>query len=254
MSKIRRRGFRLVDGVVIAAVALLGLKVLGIISWMGAPAEPPPKPGALPPFARVLAYARSNEYDRDISTTGSVPEKKDEKPAEPPAASATPPAVATPSGSPSERLILERLGERRDELRQKTQEAEARERLLEESERRLDSRLGELKALQQKVESTAEKKVQAEIEGLKNLVTMYETMKPKDAARVFDRLPQSVLVPVVQQMNPRKMSEVLAAMNPASAEKLTVALASQGKETNPGVVAASLPAGELPDLAPAPKR
>jgi flagellar motility protein MotE (MotC chaperone) len=254
MSKIRRRGFRLVDGVVIAAVALLGLKVLGIISWMGAPAEPPPKPGALPPFARVLAYARSNEYDRDISTTGSVPEKKDEKPTEPPAASATPPAVATPSGSPSERLILERLGERRDELRQKTQEAEARERLLEESERRLDSRLGELKALQQKVESTAEKKVQAEIEGLKNLVTMYETMKPKDAARVFDRLPQSVLVPVVQQMNPRKMSEVLAAMNPASAEKLTVALASQGKETAPGVVAASLPAGELPDLAPAPKR
>jgi flagellar motility protein MotE (MotC chaperone) len=254
MSKIRRRGFRLVDGVVIAAVALLGLKVLGIISWMGAPAEPPPKPGALPPFARVLAYARSNEYDRDISTTGSVPEKKDEKPTEPPAASATPPAVATPSGSPSERLILERLGERRDELRQKTQEAEARERLLEESERRLDSRLGELKALQQKVESTAEKKVQAEIEGLKNLVTMYETMKPKDAARVFDRLPQSVLVPVVQQMNPRKMSEMLAAMNPASAEKLTVALASQGKETAPGVVAASLPAGELPDLAPAPKR
>jgi flagellar motility protein MotE (MotC chaperone) len=254
MSKIRRRGFRLVDGVVIAAVALLGLKVLGIISWMGAPAEPPPKPGALPPFARVLAYARSNEYDRDISTTGSVPEKKDEKPTEPPAASATPPAVATPSGSPSERLILERLGERRDELRQKTQEAEARERLLEESERRLDSRLGELKALQQKVESTAEKKVQAEIEGLKNLVTMYETMKPKDAARVFDRLPQSVLVPVVQQMNPRKMSEVLAAMNPASAEKLTVALASQGKETTPGVVAASLPAGELPDLAPGPKR
>jgi flagellar motility protein MotE (MotC chaperone) len=254
MSKIARRGFRPIDGVVIAAVALLGLKVLGIISWMGAPAEPPPKPGALPPFARVLAYARSNEYDRDISTTGSVPEKKDEKPTEPPAASAPPPAGVTPSGSPSERLILERLGERRDELRQKAQEAEARERLLEESERRLDSRLGELKALQQKVESTAEKKVQAEIEGLKNLVTMYEAMKPKDAARVFDRLPQAVLVPVVQQMNPRKMSEVLAAMNPASAEKLTVALASLGKETTPGVVAAALPAGELPDLAPAPKR
>jgi flagellar motility protein MotE (MotC chaperone) len=268
MSKIARRGFRPVDGVVIAAVALLGLKVLGIISWMGAPAEPPPKPGALPPFARVLAYARSNEYDRDVSTTGSVPEKKDEKPTEPSGSGTAPPAgapsglpsagaaapVPLPSGSPSERLILERLGERRDELRQKAQEAEARERLLEESERRLDSRLGELKALQQKVESTAEKKVQAEVEGLKNLVTMYEAMKPKDAARVFDRLPQAVLVPVVQQMNPRKMSEVLAAMNPASAEKLTVALASQGKEATPGAVAAALPAGELPDLAPAPKR
>ena len=55
---------------------------------------------------------------------------------------------------------------------------------------------------------------------------MYEAMKPKDAARVFDRLGLDVLVPVVQQMNPRKMSEVLAAMSPDRAEKLTVALAT----------------------------
>ena len=36
------------------------------------------------------------------------------------------------------------------------------------------------------------------------------------------RLGLDVLVPVVQQMNPRKMSEVLAAMAPDRAEKLTV--------------------------------
>lgn len=253
MSRRTMRGFRPIDGVVIAAVAMLGLKVMGLVSWIGGPPEPVPEPGALPAFGRVLAYARSNHFPADVSTTGSVPEKKEEKPAESSAANpGAPPPVAV---SPSERVILERLGERRDELRQKAQEAEARERLIEESERRLDARIDELKALQQKAETGAEKKAQAEIEGLKNLVTMYETMKPKDAARVFDRLPQAVLVPVVQQMNPRKMAEVLAAMSPASAEKLTVALAGRGKDTAPAV-AATLPPGELPaiDAAPAPRR
>lgn len=242
------RAFRPIDGVVIAAVALLGLKVLGIISWMAAPPEPT-APGALPAFGRVFAYARSNDFAApDVATTGSVSEKKDEKPP------VEAPAPAPPAMSPSERLILERLGERRDELRQKTQEAETRERLIEESERRLDSRIDELKALQQKAASGTDKKAQAEAEGLKNLVTMYEAMKPKDAARVFDRLPQTVLVPVVQQMNPRKMAEVLAAMSPASAEKLTVALASQGKDAAPAA-AAALPAGELPGIqAAAPRR
>jgi flagellar motility protein MotE (MotC chaperone) len=239
------RAFRPIDGVVIAAVALLGLKVLGIISWMGAPPEPA-APGALPAFGRVFAYARSNDFPApDVATTGSVSEKKDEKPPTEAAVPAPPANV-----SPSERLLLERLGERRDELRQKTQEAETRERLIEESERRLDSRIDELKALQQKAASGTDKKAQAEVEGLKNLVTMYEAMKPKDAARVFDRLPQTVLVPVVQQMNPRKMAEVLAAMSPASAEKLTVALAGQGKDAA-SAVAGALPAGELAGIQPA---
>jgi flagellar motility protein MotE (MotC chaperone) len=240
------RAFRPIDGVVIAAVALLGLKVLGILSWMAAPPEPAAQPGALPAFGRVFAYARSNDFSApDVATTGSVSEKKDEKPLTEAAAPAAPANV-----SPSERLILERLGERRDELRQKTQEADTRERLIEESERRLDSRIDELKALQQKAASGTDKKAQAEVEGLKNLVTMYEAMKPKDAARVFDRLPQTVLVPVVQQMNPRKMAEVLAAMSPASAEKLTVALAGQGKDAA-SAVAGALPAGELAGIQPA---
>jgi flagellar motility protein MotE (MotC chaperone) len=85
---------------------------------------------------------------------------------------------------------------------------------------------------------------------------MYESMKPKDAARVFDRLGLDVLVPVVQQMNPRKMSEVLAAMAPDRAEKLTVALATSGRTASVERVAneAPLPGNELPAIAPASRR
>ncbi|MNL79577.1 hypothetical protein D3C87_2062190 [compost metagenome] len=65
-----------------------------------------------------------------------------------------------------------------------------------------------------------------------------------------------MLVPVVQQMNPRKMSEVLAAMAPERAEKLTVALATSSRSAQPERLSAEapLPVNELPAIAPAPLR
>ena len=95
-----------------------------------------------------------------------------------------------------------------------------------------------------------------EAKAIKNLVIMYESMKPKDAARVFDRLGLDVLVPVVQQMNPRKMSEVMAAMSPDRAEKLTVALATGARGAGIERVAneGPLPGNELPAITPAPQR
>jgi flagellar motility protein MotE (MotC chaperone) len=250
---VRARGVRLIDGVVIAAVALLALKVLGIMSWLTTPAPPAPA-NELPAFARVLAHARTNYEPPDVTTTGTVGAKAEHgapAAAAEPAPTPAPPAAASASiVSPSERLILERLSERRDQLQQKGREAEIREKLMQESERRIDQRIDELKALKDKVDPPAEKKAEIEAVGLKNLVTMYEAMKPKDAARVFDRLPQPVLVSVVQQMNPRKMAEVLAAMSPDSAQKLTVALAN--RSASPAVAdagaAGALPPGELPAI------
>jgi flagellar motility protein MotE (MotC chaperone) len=165
------------------------------------------------------------------------------------------PAVVPASAA--ERAILERLGERRDEWQQKGKDLEMRERLLENAERKLEARIGDLKAAEEKVENA--KRPDGDGAGLKNLVIMYEAMKPKEAARVFDRLSHDVLVPVVLQMNPRKMSEVLAVMTPDAAEKLTVALASRAKGKTEGVAnakagAAPLPANELPGIDPLPSR
>jgi len=157
--------------------------------------------------------------------------------------------------SPSEKAILERLGERREELEGRMRELEMRERLLDSAEKKLDGRVGDLKTLEEKV-SPAAKASADEAKAIKNLVIMYEAMKPKDAARVFDRLGLEVLVPVVQQMNPRKMSEVLAAMSPERAEKLTVALATSGRVPSFERAAndVPLPGNELPAIAPAPLR
>ena len=56
------------------------------------------------------------------------------------------------------------------------------------------------------------------------------------------------------QMNPRKMSEVLASMSPEAAEKLTVGLASRARGQAIAAAAPAaqpMPSGELPAIAPA---
>ncbi len=246
---------RLIDAVAIAAGAMLFLKVLGIASGSHAsdarraavPAEPV---GDARPFADALTRARTN-FAPDVRITGSVPAP--EQPKVGGAAAVEPEPSSEPTSVPtsaSERALLERLGERRDEWQQKGRDLEMRERLLENAERKLEARINDLKAAEDKVEGA--KRSDPESGGLKNLVVMYEAMKPKEAARVFDRLTHDVLVPVVLQMNPRKMAEVLAVMTPEAAERLTVALALRAKGKSDAPVAArpgpALPANELPGI------
>jgi flagellar motility protein MotE (MotC chaperone) len=54
---------------------------------------------------------------------------------------------------------------------------------------------------------------------------MYESMKPKDAAKVFDRLEMPVLYQIASQIAPRKMSDILGLMSPEVAERLTTEMA-----------------------------
>ena len=66
---------------------------------------------------------------------------------------------------------------------------------------------------------------------------MYEGMKPKDAAKVFDRLEMSVLFEIASQIAPRKMSDILGLMAPESAERLTVEMARRAGPDKAAAVA-----------------
>ncbi len=101
------------------------------------------------------------------------------------------------------------------------------------AEKRLESRIAQLKQLEAQLNEQARAKDESEAARFKNLITMYENMKPKDAARIFDRLDMRILVEVATQINPRRMSDILAQMTPESAERLTVELASRAKDKPP---------------------
>lgn len=67
-------------------------------------------------------------------------------------------------------------------------------------------------------------------EQFSGIVGMYETMKPKDAAAIFNELSMDVLLRVSTSMSPRKMAPVLAAMTTSRAQELTVKMAEKELE------------------------
>jgi flagellar motility protein MotE (MotC chaperone) len=238
---------RLTDAVAIGAGALLVVKVIGLAGHTQASDGGRANSQNAPGFAHALTYALTNPAPRpDPKTTGNVDEDTALEAKSPNGELRVAPPAAPVSSA--ERALLERLGQRREEWREKGKDLEMRERLLENAERKLESRINELKQIESKAEAQAAKRGDTEDGALRNLVTMYEAMKPKEAARVFDRLPHDVLVPVVLRMNPRKMSEILAVMSTEAAEKLTIALATRGRERTEVATpaAAALPANELP--------
>jgi flagellar motility protein MotE (MotC chaperone) len=173
--------------------------------------------------------------EADPIVTGSTPPPKTDPPAEPPRESGQPgeaetrPIAGLPPSSPSERALLDSLGKRREELDARARELDLRENLIGAAEKRIELRINELKAIEERIGGLDAKQSEAEKAKLKSLVVMYEAMKPREAARIFDRLELGVLVQVVDSMNPRKVADVLGQMQPETAERLTMELATRGK-------------------------
>ncbi len=255
------RDIRLVPIVLFATISLFALKTIGLVldgrytlgdlvgRGAGDPADitgtipaapPPEQPGE--PAARGGKQSWAQQVFGYPEITGAVgagksaepapgaPAKPATKPEDPPKGTAGWTPVPLDSGrrpSPAEQAILERLHERRSELDTRARDLEMRESLLKAAEKRVEGRVAELKDLESRVNTAAQQKDEGEAARFKNLITMYENMKAKDAAKIFDRLDIRILVEVATQINPRRMSDILAQMSPEAAERLTVEFAAR---------------------------
>ena len=125
----------------------------------------------------------------------------------------------------AERAILESLRARRAELDAREQALATRELVLQAAERRLAERVEEIAALQRQLEAASQARSEREEAGWRQLVKLYEGMRPRDAATIFDELDMPVLVEVVDRMREAKAAPVLGAMRPERARLLTAELA-----------------------------
>lgn len=121
--------------------------------------------------------------------------------------------------------LAERLGERRESIEAREAELEMRMALVEAAEQRIEERMTALKSLETRIEALVEEKKTLEESQFVALVAMYETMKPRDAAAIFDQLEMPVMLRVARAMSPRKMAPIMASMDPARAKDLTANLA-----------------------------
>ena len=128
--------------------------------------------------------------------------------------------------SRSELALLERLARRRDELVEREKSLEMREALLKAAEKRLQQRVEELKTLEGSIKLATKKREKEQEEDLGKLVAMYQAMKPKQAAKIFEVLETDVLLDIVKIMNPRKVAAIMGEMAADSAGNLSLAIAT----------------------------
>ena len=118
--------------------------------------------------------------------------------------------------------LLQALAERRRELDLRARQLEQREILLRAVEQRIEEKAGGLRVLLKQQEEQTD-------DQYKSLVKIYESMKPKDAARIFEEMDLAVLMPVVERMKERKTAPILAKMNPVKATAIITQLAQRRK-------------------------
>ena len=132
---------------------------------------------------------------------------------------------AVPEATKTELAVLQSLSERRKMLEKRERELELRENLLKAAEKRVAAQISELKSIEKRIETELKGQDDERMAQYMRLVKMYSAMKPKDAAKIFNRLDLDILTAMVMQMRPRTMSAIMAAMEPAAARRLTMELA-----------------------------
>lgn len=150
-----------------------------------------------------------------------------------------PRAISTETDDPmlmnqSEIDLLQKLSQRRGELESWGNDLSLREQLLKAAELRIETKLIELKTMQESIKSSLKQHDEEQEAKLKSLVKIYETMKPKDAARIFEQLDMPILLDVIERMKEAKAAPVMAGMDPEKARKLTTELANRRRIAGEG--------------------
>ena len=129
--------------------------------------------------------------------------------------------------SASEVDVMNRLSKRRRELDEREGQLNTQANMIAAAEKRVDAKIAQLKQLQAQINTLLVQRDDAQKAQIASLVKTYSTMKAKDAARIFNNLPDGVLIPVAHDMKSDIMAQVLASMNADAAKSLTIKLADR---------------------------
>ena len=251
-ARLRSVRFRLLPLTIFVAVLMLGVRVgdlwhlathdarlpdFPVSLAQGPQGSPPATPPVQVQAGQVQAgQFQAGQFQVAQAQAGQVPSATTPvagQPGEAPPApggssgAANAPAANTPLaplGPINNQELLQHFAERRAEIERRTKEMEQREALLAAAERRIDQKVAEMEKTRadiQKLMAQGDEKQSAQLE---SLVKIYETMKPKEAARIFEELDMPVLLGVIQKMKEQKTAPILAAMDPVKAKEVTSAL------------------------------
>ncbi|MGE4527739.1 MAG: MotE family protein [Rhodospirillaceae bacterium] len=154
---------------------------------------------------------------------GAQPEAKPAAPAAEPLS-----GMSEPAGfSQSEIEVLQSLAARREELDKRERELDQRLAVLSAAEAQIDAKIQKLREIQKTIEGLLDKHQEQEDKKIESLVKIYQAMKPKDAARIFEQMDMPILIRVFKGMKERTSAAIMAEMTPDRANAVTTELATQ---------------------------
>src|SRR5689334_18860796 len=160
---------RLIPVLLAAAVLLLGIKVTDV--WDVVRAQTSTQPATAPAAPAAATDASGNADAVDTKSAESAV-----------------PAADPLMMSPSEIEVLQKLSDRRAALDRRAHEISQQEVVLKAAEQRVDEKLAKLQTMEKEIGGQLDRETQQGDERLKGLVKIYETMKPREAARIFEEL------------------------------------------------------------------
>jgi flagellar motility protein MotE (MotC chaperone) len=222
--------FRLLPLTIGTAVMVLSLRTFDLWQHAGAafaqnakpetPAAAPEKSAKNEPKAAAKADAKPDAKAVAKAPEAPAPDKGAET------------ATNIPEYSEAELAVLQGLSSRREELDRRGSELEQREALLKAAEQRIEAKVQELKQLQGSMEALIRKYDDEEETRKKSLVKIFETMKPVEAARIFEQMDLPILLDIIERMKERNAAPVLAQMHPARAKQVTAEIARRRQPTS----------------------
>lgn len=142
--------------------------------------------------------------------------------------------------SSQEIVVLRSLQARRETLDQRESGIATREAAAAAAEGRLQEQIAQLKSVETDVQALLDKMDAKRDERMAALVKTYESMKPKDAARIFNGMDDAILVDLAKTMKPATLAAIMSSMDSKRAEALTRMLADLSKLPASGLTPASI--------------
>ena len=145
---------------------------------------------------------------------------------------AAPSAPGRASGPDSAEMqaMLTAFKKREANLAEREAELEDRMRALEIADEAIDKKLQDLQHAEQKLLATLALADGAAEQDVTKLTTVYEQMKPKDAAALFEEMDPTFAAGFLARMKPEAAAGVMAGLSPEAAYTISVVLAGRNGE------------------------
>ena len=121
--------------------------------------------------------------------------------------------------------VLQNLSKRRKELEAYNKKLNNKESILESTEKKLSVKMEELKKMEKRINDLMDSLDAKSSTRIKSLAKIYESMRPAEAAKIFNELEMPVLLEIVRNMRESKVAPIIAQMNSHKAKEVSLEFA-----------------------------